>query len=67
MEKKVSIGSKIIYYRTKNGLNQRDFAKIMGISPPTLRNYEKDRVIPDCEFIAKLAYLLDLSVDTILN
>jgi putative transcriptional regulator len=33
--------------RTKTGLSQVDFAKAIGVSPGTLRNWEQKRRIPD--------------------
>lgn len=64
---KKSFGLKIAYYRTQYGYTQEEFAKIMGISVPTLRNYEHERMVPDCEFLAKFSLLFDISPEVLLN
>lgn len=61
------IGEKIRAVRKSRGMTQEELAYFIGVSVPTLVSYEKGRVIPDAEIVAKLAAFFQISSDTLIN
>lgn len=50
------------YYRLKKGLNMKELAKMCGLTPMAVSNYESGKRMPDMEIINKLAGALDVHV-----
>lgn len=61
------IGSKIMQLRKKKKLSQTDFAKAIGASRTMVGNYERNVNAPSIEMIAKIAKVLDVSVDYLIG
>lgn len=66
-EREKTCGLKIAHYRKKIKYTQEMFARVMGVSVPTLRNYENGKVVPSCEFLARFSTFMDLSPEIILR
>lgn len=59
----MSFGSRLQEARKKKGLSQGDVAKELGTKGPVIGRYERDDMKPSIETAAKLAELLDVSLD----
>lgn len=53
--------------RKTKGLQQKEVAQILGISPQTYNGYEKGRNEPPIEILVRLSYLYGFSVDIIVQ
>lgn len=53
--------------RKIQGLNQTDFAAILGVSNTVLSNWELERAKPDIEMVQKISKLFGISIDNLLN
>jgi len=62
-----SLGQRIIHYRKKAGLLQKDLAVSVGISAAVLSYYEKDINDPPTAILAKLADALGITSDKLLG
>lgn len=58
------LAERLIALRT--GLSRREFAKSLGITESTLRNYEKGASSPDAQFLANICKKMALSPEWIL-
>ncbi len=58
-----SFAEKLQSLRTTKKLTQRDFAKILGISPASLSAYETCSKIPSITVVEKIAKEFDVSID----
>ena len=58
---------KIREIRLKRKIKQIDFAKMIGVSVPTLFRYEKGLLEPDIAMLKKIATCLSTNVDTIIG
>ncbi|MDF9824497.1 transcriptional regulator with XRE-family HTH domain [Breznakia sp. PF5-3] len=58
----MTIGTKIRNQRMKNKLSQKDLALKVGISEPSIRNYELGNRIPSRDILEKIADALNISV-----
>ena len=63
----MTLGQKIKTHRKKMGLTQRDLAKIVEVSFPTLCRYENDVHLPSIVIIKKLAKALKTTSDNLLS
>ncbi len=54
-------------YRKKNGITQRELAKMLGVSQPTITQYETGARKPDIVTLKKLAKLLNCTTDQLLE
>lgn len=52
--------------RVNAGLTQKEASKLLGISPITLRNYEKNKTKPDIEIAEKIAKLYGTTIENII-
>jgi len=52
--------------RQQSSLMQKDIAKILGISPITLRQYEQGTREPNIEKLLQLAIIFNVSLDDLL-
>ena len=55
-----TLGQNLVAYRKRAGLNQKDLAYALGISPTRLNYWEKDKAKPTIEFIEKIAEALNV-------
>jgi len=62
-----SLGQRIVHYRKKAGLSQKDVAAAIGTSSSVLSYYEKDVNDPPTHMLAKLAQALDVTSDKLLG
>lgn len=56
-----TLGQNLVAYRKRAGLNQKDLASALGISPTRLNYWEKGKAKPTIEFIEKIAETLSIS------
>ncbi|WP_459479635.1 helix-turn-helix domain-containing protein [Clostridium saccharoperbutylacetonicum] len=63
----MSFGNNIKKCRLDKGINQKEFAKILGIPVSTLANYENDHREPKTEVLIKIADALLIPIDELLN
>ena len=59
----MSFGQRLLEARKKAGLSQVDFAKQLGTKGPAIGRYERDEMKPSIEVAAKMADILDVSLD----
>ena len=63
-----AFGERLKYYRKKKGLSRQDMVDRLDISrASTIGLYEQGRVQPTLEGLKKIAEILEVSVDTLLN
>ena len=53
--------------RISHGLNQVEFAKIMGVTKQCVSNWENDNVLPSIEMLVKIANHFNVTTDTLLG
>ena len=59
----MSFGSRLLQARKSKGLSQEDIAKELGTKGPAIGRYERDEMKPSIEVTAKMAQLLNVSLD----
>jgi transcriptional regulator with XRE-family HTH domain len=62
-----SLGQRIVYYRKKAGLSQKELAIAIGISSPVLSYYESDKNDPPTTVLVRLAEVLNVTTDKLLG
>lgn len=60
-------GSRLIKLREKKGLNQRQLAEILNITPTRLNYWEKDKREPDFFMFSKIVQILDADANELLG
>ena len=63
----MTIGKRIALLRKEKGLTQEELASHMGVSPQAVSKWENDQTCPDISALPKLARLLGVSVDELLE
>lgn len=63
----IEIGKRISKLRTEKGLNQRDFASILGVSNGTIGMWETGKRQPDLGTVKKIATYFGVSIDYLLG
>lgn len=63
----MTLGEKITHYRKQNGVNQRQLASQLGITPTRLNYWEKDKRMPDLLMAQALADGLGVSLEALLG
>ena len=63
----MTIGKRIAALRKEKGLTQEELADHMGVSPQAVSKWENDQTCPDISALPKLARLLGVSVDELLE
>jgi DNA-binding XRE family transcriptional regulator len=53
--------------RLARGLNQVEFAKILGVSKQCVSNWENDNVMPSIEMLVKIADFFNVTTDYVLG
>ena len=59
----MSFGKRLLDARKRKGVSQEDLAKDLGTKGPVIGRYERDEMKPSIEVAAKMAELLDVSLD----
>lgn len=59
----MNIGDKITALRKQKNLSQTDLAKAAGVSREIIGRYERNEVLPSIEVAAKIADVLEVSLD----
>ena len=62
-----SMGEKICSLRKKKGLTQNELAKKMNVTDKAVSKWERNLSYPDISSISKLAKILDVSVEELLQ
>ena len=63
----MTIGKRIAALRKEKGLTQEELAQHMGVSGQAVSKWENDQTCPDISALAKLARLLGVTVDELLE
>lgn len=63
----MTFGQKIVEARNVLGLQQKDLAELLGVTPTRLNYWEKDKREPDVEMIKMLAKELHVSADYLIG
>ena len=61
--KKITIAEKIKKYRLENGLTQRDFGKLLGVSAQAISKWEREECYPDIIFLPEIADILSCKIN----
>jgi len=59
----MSFGSRLLQARKKKGMSHEELAKMLGTKGPAIGRYERDEMKPSIEAAAKMAQILDVSLD----
>lgn len=62
-----TLGSRIRGFRVMIGLTQAEFAVEMGVTRPTVREWEQDRQSPRLNELFKMARVLGVSPDSLIH
>ena len=63
----MTLGKRIALLRKEKNLTQEELASHMGVSPQAVSKWENDQTCPDISALPKLARLLGVSVDELLE
>ena len=63
----MEFGDRLVKAREKKGLNQKELAQLLGITPTRLNYWEKNKREPDVFMIKKLAFELNVSTDYLIR
>ena len=63
----MTIGKRIALLRKEKGLTQEELAGHMGVSPQAVSKWENDQTCPDISALPRLARLLGVTVDELLE
>lgn len=63
----MQIGEVIRKYRKEKNLTQEEMARRLGVTAPAVNKWENGNSMPDIAFLAPIARLLDVSLDTLLD
>ncbi|HTF18697.1 MAG TPA: helix-turn-helix transcriptional regulator [Chryseolinea sp.] len=59
----MSFGKRLLEARKRKGISQDELAQHLGTKGPVVGRYERDEMKPSIEVAAKMAELLDVSLD----
>lgn len=59
----MNLGDKITTLRKQKNLSQTELGKAVGVSREIIGRYERDEVLPSIEVAAKIANVLEVSLD----
>jgi transcriptional regulator with XRE-family HTH domain len=60
-----TLGANIRAARERRGLQQNDFAAMLGVANPSLNQWEKDKAVPTLDSLFKIAKVLDVSIESL--
>ena len=61
------IGTNIKHSREKAGMSQKELADKIGTTQPRIARWEKGEVVPNAQYLAKIAASLDITIDELIN
>ena len=62
LDLKYQVIRKIIEYRIRNNLTQKEFAKKIGLSQQSISRFERGLITPRIDFIGKLLNAMDMKI-----
>lgn len=62
-----SLNENIKRMRVARGMNQVEFARIVGVTKQCVSNWENDNVIPSIEMLVKIADVFNVTTDLLLG
>ncbi|MDD7758804.1 MAG: helix-turn-helix transcriptional regulator [Aerococcus suis] len=60
-------GERLKYFRKSQGMTQKELAKSLNVSQPTIGSWEVGRTEPSQEMQRKIARIFDISLNTLLG
>lgn len=63
----MAFGERLLELLEEKDISQKEFASALNIAPTTLNGYIKNRSQPDFELVKKIAELLNISTDFLLD
>ena len=63
----MNIGKNIKRLRLLNDMKQKDFAKILSVSPQAISKWENGKNMPDISVLPKIADIFGTSIDELLG
>lgn len=63
----MEFGEKLLLLLQEKELTQKEFAALLNIAPTTLNGYIKNKRQPDINLIKRIAFLLNVSTDYLLD
>ncbi len=63
----MQFGDKLLALLEEREISQKDFAAMLSIAPTTLNGYIKNRREPDLELVKKIAFILNVTTDYLLD
>ena len=60
---RINISEKILNYRRKNKLTQKEFGELLGVSMQAVSKWERVECYPDITFLPELAKILNCNID----
>lgn len=60
-------GERLLQARKERKVSQEELAKILGVHAPIIGRYERDEVKPSIEMAAKIATVLEVSLDFLIG
>lgn len=55
------------FYREKSGLTHEQLAYLLEVTPSTVANYENGRTTPSMDMVIRMAHVLGITTDQLLN
>lgn len=62
-----TLGANIRAARERRGLQQNDFAAMLGVAGPSLNQWEKDKAVPTLDSLFRIAKVLDVSIESLVS
>ena len=62
-----ALNERIKQLRTARGLNQVEFAKLIGVTKQCISNWENDNVVPSIDMLVKIADFFHVTTDYLLG
>ncbi len=62
-----SMGERLRMYRCRKNMTKKELAKIIGVTPTTIRNYENDLTVPNIQRLAELSAALDVTISMVMH
>ena len=63
----MGLGNRFIYYRKIRGLKQKEAAKLIGVKPYILANYENDRSEPNITILKRMSKVYRVTIDRLVG
>lgn len=63
----MQFGDKLLALLEEREISQKDFAATLNIAPTTLNGYIKNKRQPDLELVKKIAFILNVTTDYLLD